>query len=407
MRIVQINMVSSGSTGKIMLNIAKLVRAKGDNAQTFSARQFTWPRKNDYPEIDGHKYFGTYYENAIHNVLGQLTGLNGSYSVIGTAQLIREIKKFKPDIIHLHNLHSFCINFPMLFRYIKKHRISVVWTLHDCWTFTGHCPHFMLANCDKWKTKCQKCPQLLIYPKSRIDNTGLAYKLKKKWFTGIENMTLVTPSVWLGDLVKQSFLKEYPLRVINNGIDLSVFKPTESDSRKKYNIPEEKKILLGVSFGWGYRKGLDVFKELSARIDKDKYQIVLVGTNDYVDKELPDNIISIHRTNNQKELSEIYTTSDLFINPTREDTYPTVNMEALSCGTPVLTFKTGGSPEIIDATCGSIVEKDDINAMVNEIIRICNNTPYSKEACLKRATEFDMNDRFEEYIELYKEVLNK
>ena len=225
---------------------------------------------------------------------------------------------------------------------------------------------------------------------------------KKELFSGLD-LTIITPSEWLAGLVKESFLKDYPVKVIHNGIDLSIFKPTESDFRAKYNC-EDKFILLGVAFGWGKRKGLDVFIELSKRLDE-RFQIVLVGTDENVDKQLPNNIISIHRTQNQKELAEIYTAADLFVNPTREENFPTVNIEALACGTPILTFKTGGSPEILDETCGCVVGKDDVEGLHGEINRIYTEKSFSKEACLARAAKFDMNDKFEEYVDLYNDIL--
>ena len=405
MRIAEINMVSNGSTGNIMLNIAKLLNVSGNEARTFSAKYYSVKRMNFSMTSQGHSYFGNRVENFFHTAGAQLTGLNGFFSHVGTHGLIRELKKFKPDVIHLHNLHKFCINLPMLMRYIKKNNIPVVWTLHDCWTFTGHCPHFVIAGCDKWKTECHHCHQLSIYPKSRVDNTRMAHRLKKKWFSGINNMTLATPSEWLANLTRESFLSQYPVKVINNGIDLSVFKPTESNFREKHGL-QGKKIVLGVSSVWNYGKGLDVIIEIAKRLD-DTYKVVLVGASDAVDAQLPKNVLSIHRTENQTQLAEIYTVADLFVNATREDTYPTVNMEALACGTPVLTFKTGGSPEIIDSSCGSVVEVNDVDAMEKEIVRICCEKPYSREACLKKATSFDMNDRFEEYIKLYSEVITK
>jgi glycosyltransferase involved in cell wall biosynthesis len=176
-------------------------------------------------------------------------------------RMLRKIKKIRPSLIHLHNLHNSYVNLPMLFRYIKKHNVPVVWTLHDCWAFTGHCPHFVMAKCDRWQSGCGECPLYKQYPHLAFDNTKRMYQLKKKWFTGVENMTIVTPSQWLADLVKQSFLKDYPVKVIHNGIDLSVFRPIENDFRQKYHC-EEKKVILGVAFGWGARKGLDVFVEL-------------------------------------------------------------------------------------------------------------------------------------------------
>ena len=198
-----------------------------------------------------------------------------------------------------------------------------------------------------------------------------------------------------------SYMSQYPIKVIYNGIDLSVFKPTESDFRAKYGL-ENKKIVLGVAFDWGVRKGLDVFVELSKRLS-DEYRIVLVGTNDQIDSALPSNIISIHRTQNQRELAEIYTAADVFANPTREEAFGLVNVEALACGTPGVTFRTGGSPECYDDTCGVVVEKNDIDAMEREIRRICETHPYDIESCIKFAQGFDMYDRYREYIDLYQE----
>ena len=214
-------------------------------------------------------------------------------------------------------------------------------------------------------------------------------------------MTLVTPSKWVADLVEQSFLREYPVVQIANGIDLNIFKPIKSDFRKKHAL-ESKKILLGVAFGWGKRKGLDVFIDLAKRLDE-AYQIVLVGTSADVDAYLPKNILSIHQTKNQQQLAEIYSAADLFVNPTREENYPTVNMESIACGTPVLTFRTGGSPEILTSETGAVVDCDDIDAMEREVRRICETKPFSRADCLKAAQAFDMHARFEEYVRLYEE----
>jgi glycosyltransferase involved in cell wall biosynthesis len=229
------------------------------------------------------------------------------------------------------------------------------------------------------------------------------YRHKKKWFTSIDNMILVTPSQWLADIVKQSFLKQYPVKIINNGIDLTVFHPIQSDFRNLYKINANKFVVLAVAFNWGIRKGLDVIIELAKRLDE-KYQIVLVGADANVDDMLPKNIISIHKTQNQYELAQIYTMADLFINPTREDNYPTVNMESIACGTPVLTFRTGGSAEMLDETCGCVVDCDNIDAMEKEIHYICTEKPFNEEKCLTKAKTFDMNHKFQEYINLYEKI---
>ena len=212
------------------------------------------------------------------------------------------------------------------------------------------------------------------------------------------DLTIITPSQWLADLVRQSFLQDYPVKVIHNGIDLSVFQPTPGNFREKYRISPDKFILLGVAFDWGARKGLDVFVDLAKRLPSERFQIVLVGTDASVNKILPGNLISIHRTQNQRELAEIYTAADLFVNPTREDNYPTVNMEAIACGTPVLTFRTGGSPEIVNTATGVVVECDDVNTLEKEILRIQKAKPFSTQVCLECAAQFDEQLRFEEYL---------
>ena len=338
--------------------------------------------------------------------IGYYTGLKGGWLFFETKRLMKRIDEIKPEIIHLHNLHDTYVHLPLLFNYIKKHKVPIVWTLHDSWSFTGHCPYFTMAKCDKWKIGCHDCPNYRDYPSSFFDNSKRMWKLKKKWFTGVENMTIVTPSQWLADLVKQSFLGAYPVRVIHNGIDLAVFKPTPSDFREKYQIRKEKKILLGVAFDWGIRKGLDVFVELSKRLAPEKYQIVLVGTDEQVDRQLPTNIISIHRTQNQTELAEIYTAADVFVNPTREEVLGLVNIEANACGTPVITFNTGGSPECINEKSGMVIPYGDIDAMKESIEYICDNSSFSEKDCIARAASFDQKKKYREYLDLYETIKN-
>lgn len=398
--IISINLGLFGSTGFIMRNIHKKA-IKEDFTFKMAAPKVS----EQIEDIQDFVSIGTPKCQRLSQYSSIVSGLDGCYSLFATKEFLKELDELTPDIIHLHNIHYSYINLPMLFRYIKKHKIKVIWTLHDCWSFTGHCPHFAYEQCEKWKTGCYKCPRYRSYPKSIFDNSFFMWKLKKRWFTGVEDMQIITPSYWLKGLVEQSYMGEYPVAVINNGINLDIFRPTQSDFRKKYGIPEKKHILLGVSFSWGKKKGLDVFLELEKRLDKDKYQIVLVGTDQIVDAQLPESIISIHRTNDQKELAEVYSAADLLVNPTREDNYPTVNMEAVACGTPVLTFRTGGSPEILNETCGSVVPCDDVDAMEQEIVRICTEKPYSLEACLEHAKNFDQEHRFEEYIALYKRLL--
>lgn len=404
MRIVQINGGAKGSTGKIMMGIAEVARAQGHEVMCASPITTT---NRDAGEDCGYYRIGTFNSRRVNVALARITGFNGCFAWFETYKLLKKIDEFKPDIIHLHNLHDSYINLPMLFSYIKKHNVPTVWTLHDCWAFTGQCPHFTIVKCDKWKVGCHNCPQYKEYPASLYDNTKKMWQLKKKWFTGVKNMTIVTPSEWLAGLARESYLKQYPIEVINNGIDLNVFKPSHSNFRERYEIPAEKHIILGVSFAWGYRKGLDCFVEIAEKLGE-QYQIVLVGTDDEIDKNLPHNIISIHRTQNQKELAEVYSAADVFVMPTREENYPTVNMEAIACGTPVVTFDTGGSPEMLDDKTGIVVEANDIEATKKAIKDICEKKKCNdEEYIVAYSKKSDMKKRFAEYIELYANVLEE
>lgn len=405
MRIVQINGGAKGSTGKIMMGIAEVARAQGH--EVMCASPITTTNRGAGKDC-GYYRIGTFNTRRLNVALARITGFNGCFAWIETHRLLKKIDEFRPNVIHLHNLHNSYINLPMLFSYIKRHDIPTVWTLHDCWAFTGQCPHFTMAKCDKWKSGCRGCVQYREYPVALYDNTKTMWKLKKKWFTGINNMTIVTPSEWLAGLVKESYLREYSVKVINNGIDLNVFKPTENDNREKWGVTTEQRVVLGVSFGWGVKKGLDCFIRLASELDEREFKIVLVGTDEKVDKQLPANVISIHRTQNQEELAGIYTAADVFVIPTREDNFPTVSIEALACGTPVVTFRTGGSPEILDDKTGIVVEVDNVDATENAIRKICEEKKCSDRGYIVNYSKrFDMQDKFSEYIDLYSGVLEE
>ena len=398
MTIVEINTVLHGSTGSIMRQIALETRKHGH------ACYMVVPKgRHNHMGPDHVIWLGNQVSEDLHILLGRVTGLQGYFSFFATLSLLARLERLRPDVIHLHNLHNSYINLPLLFRYIKYRRISVLWTLHDCWAFTGHCPHFSMIGCGKWKTGCFACPQYRDYPQSWVDSSRLLWRKKKNWFSDVR-MTVVTPSKWLRGLVKQSFLGNYPVRVINNGIDLSVFKPTFGDFRERYSIPPERKILLGVAAEWNAQKGLDAFNQLAEQLDRTSYQIVLVGTNEKSEQRLNEAIISIRKTADRRELAEIYTAAAVFVNPTWEDTFPTVNMEALACGTPVVTYRTGGSPEIIDGSCGCVVERGDLAALLRECVRICTQKPYTEEDCVRRAGLYDSQRTFRQYAALYEEI---
>lgn len=400
--IVHINTVSFGSTGSIAKELCCLAQKEGFKSYLFVPKS----KRNKLLASDNTKMFGISFMRRISSFLEKKTGLLGCFNFFNTFLLILKIRKYNPSILHIHNIHDSCINVRIISAFIKQKRINIIWTLHDCWAFTGRCPHFYILGCKKWKSGCFQCPYSKNeYPKVCIDRTKYLWALKKKCFTNIDNLTIVTPSRWLSDLVNESFLNSYKVVVINNGVDLNIFKPSPSNLREKYEITD-KYILLGVSFGWNDKKGLDVFIELSKRLPAN-FQIILVGTDDTVDEKLPKNIISIHNTSNQSELAKFYTIADLFVNPTKEEVLGLVNIEALACGTPVITFRSGGSPECVDSTCGKVVEWNDIDSMEREIIKIYNEKPFSQSKCIERASLFDKNEKYRQYIELYKGLIKE
>ena len=399
MKVAQINMVSNGSTGTIMLQIGDIVKKHGGEVITYSTYAVGKQYQRPPAAPTGHTYYGSPFGNLLHLILAQFTGKNGFFSRFSTWKLLKDLARFSPDIVHLHNLHSAYLNLPMLFGWLKKHNVQVVWTFHDCWPMTAKCPYFDMCGCEKWLTGCHDCEQLALYPKVRVDRTAWLWKKRKALFTSLNRLTIVTPSKWLAEQVKRSYFSKTKLCVIPNGIDLQVFHPMESTFRKEYHC-EDKFILLGVANPFCRRKGLDVFIELAGRLEA-SYQIVLVGTSEEIDKTLPSGIISIHRTENARKLAEIYSAADLFVNPTREETFGLVNVEALACGTPVLTFRTGGSPETVDEKSGWVVDCDDVDAMEAAINDIRYHRRFSKADCIARAKNFDKEAKFFEYYSLY------
>lgn len=402
MRVLEINSCINGSTGGIMKSLQNYIVKMGGQCITSSrldnSKRFMAPKN--------HIYVGNAISKHIDNQLSYLTGREGKYTRIYTKLFLKKIDKYKPDIIHIHNLHANYINLEMLFDYMKKNsNIRVVWTLHDCWSFTGHCPHFEMQNCDKWKSGCCFCNIYRDYPASRIDNSNYMYNEKKRIFTGVENLVIVTPSEWLGQLVKQSFLSNYPVKVINNGIKTDLFYRRFSNTlQKKYNIADDKTVILGVASGWEERKGLNVFNALSKELPEE-FVIVLVGINDKIRDKISPKIISIDRTENQEELAEIYSESDVFVNPTLEENYPTVNIEAICCGTPVFTYNTGGSGEIIKPGCGKVVEKGNYGQLKNEIINY-NRKDWDRELISKNREYFSEWRMAKAYYDLYLNLLD-
>lgn len=396
MKIVQINTFPYKATGTIMMNIHAKLLEQGIDSYVVWGRGRAAQNEHEIAILDnvGVKWHGIYT---------RITDRTGFASKRATKKLIGELEKINPDIIHLHNIHGYYINIEMLFKYIRNNRIKVVWTLHDCWAFTGHCAYFDMVGCEKWKTGCYNCEQKQTYPISMIkDNSKWNWKMKQELFTGLD-MTIVTPSKWLKALVEQSFLKEYPVNVIYNGIDLDVFHPTKIYLEELSRL-NNKYLILGVASEWSERKGLQDFLKLANILDKNKYQIVLVGLSKQQIKKLPNYVIGIERTGNARELAGIYTQADVFFNPTYEDNFPTTNLESIACGTPVITYNTGGSPEAISKNTGVVIEKGKIENVAQWILE----HSHSKiDRCQYDKLIIEKKYMLENYINLYQEIVRK
>lgn len=393
MRVLQINSVcGAGSTGRIVTDIHKILREQGHESYIAYGR-------GTAHNCDTSIKIGTKFDNYMHVAKTRLLDKHGLSSKRATKEFITKVEKLNPDIIHLHNIHGYYLHIELLFDFLKSAGKPVVWTLHDCWPFTGHCAYFDYVQCDRWRTGCYSCPQKKNYPASMLlDSSSDNYETKKKIFSGVENLLIVTPSKWLASLVKQSFLNQYPVKVINNGIDLSIFKPTDSDFRKRYNL-NEKFVILGVASIWEPRKGFKYFLELSNYLTSNE-MIVLVGVTEKQKRIFPNNIIGITKTNNIKELAAIYSAADVFFNPTLEDNFPTTNLEALACGTPVITFNTGGSVEAIDESSGFVIEQGNLSKTL-ETIEIVKHQEFHQNCILRALKLFDKNRSFSQYIDLY------
>lgn len=344
-----------------------------------------------------------------HGLQTRLFDRHGLESRGPTKRLIKAIDKIKPDVVQLHNLHGSYINYPLLFAYFKATEMPVVWTFHDCWPITGHCVYFDYVGCEKWKTHCYACPQKHTHPSSYLfDRSRRNYTLKKSLFTSLPNLTIVPVSSWLSGLIGSSYLQQVSKQLIHNGIDTSRFQPKETTSFRKQHGLDDKFLILGVANGWTQRKGLNDFVKLSASLSND-CRIVLVGLTKKQVKGLPKTIITLLRTEHVEELADVYAACDVYVNPTYEDNFPTTNLEALACGTPVITYRTGGSPESIDEKTGFVVEKGDLTGL-QEAIR-CIQTKGKlvyKNACVERAiSHYSKEDRYKEYMLLYETVMAK
>ena len=393
--LLQINVTANwGSTGKIAEQIGVIAQKQGWESYIAYGRHMN-ASANKLIKI------GSTFDTYEHYLENRFFDNEGRASRRATRKFIREIDAIKPDVIHMHNIHDHYLNFPILFKYIAEKKIPVVWTQHDLWAITGKCC-YTPDTCERWKEKCFKCPLSNWYS---LDKSYTNYQLKKDLLAGIPSLTIVPVSEWLGETIRQSHLKERPIQVIHNGIDINVFTPQHNDAHERYGIDKQKKIVLGVAAVWNERKGLDDFYELAKRLSPNDYAIVIVGKLTDEKKDIKGcQIVFVDRTQNALELAQLYSSASVFVNPTYQDNYPTTNLEAIACGTPVITYRTGGSPESVDELTGAVVEQGDINGLLTSIERLSNTD--CADACRRKALrEFDKSKCFNPYIQLYNSAL--
>ena len=407
-KLLQINPVIriNTSTGRIMQEIGELARTHGWETYIAYSKGRDGVKPNDAKLIP----VGNKWDVVWLGVMTRLFDRHGLASNNATRAFIEEIRRIQPDIIHIHNIHGYFLNYRILFDYLAKANIPVIWTVHDCWLYTGHCYYYSYVGCEKWKSQCEHCPQRRDFPTSWwIDRSKQNFLDKKEAFASMpkELLTIVPVSEWIHGEMKQSFLKDYSFQVIHNGINLENFRiyPTE-EVKKQYGL-EGKRIILGVASIWMDEKGWNDFMQLPELLNPEEV-IVLVGVKEEQKKGLPKNIVPISRTENLRQLAELYAAAEAFVNPTWQDNYPTVNLEAIACGTPVVTYRTGGSIEVVTPDTGMIVEQGDVKGLMEAVRKIEKLTKnYFRPRCRAYAeAHFSKEDRYADYLKLY-EVLRK
>lgn len=379
-KILFINTVSGfSSTGNLVGELTKI-----DGYESLVC----YGRKKDYLKVNSYR-FANFFDNAFGALGTILFDNNLDICRIATKRLIKKIKKYNPDIINIHNLHGYYVNIGMLFEFLKEYGKPVVLTLHDAWTMTGYCPHFDGINCNKYQTGCKKCEYPFAYPFSLFkQNVEYDYEDKKYLFNLLDNLTIVTPSKWLADVAELSILKNNKIKTIYNGININDFKVSKPKN--------EKFTVLAVANIWTKQKGLDDINKLIPLLDKD-IQVIVVGENSNQIKGCK----AINRTSNKQELIDLYSSSHVLINTTYQETFGLVNVEANACGTPVITYRTGGSPETINEKSGMIVEKGDYETMAKLINNMKIVYPFNEDEIIDNAKRFDKKYMLQQYKELF------
>ncbi len=393
MKILQINSVCSGSTGRIAAGIARVLRRQGhENIILYGRGAPARDAASERFTSDAAVY--------AHVAYARFTDRQGFFSTQATKRLITRMEEHKPDLIQLHNLHGYYLDWNVLFPWLAACGVPVVWTLHDCNAFTGHCAHFDAAGCERWRAGCGHCPLTREYPKSiLLDQSARNFTQKRELTKDLKNLTIVTPSQWLSGLAKESFLGGREIVTVHNGVDLSVFRPRASDIRERYCVGG-KRLIIGVANYWEPRKGMKTFFELAEKFGND-VRVALIGLSEKQIRSLPEHIVGVRRTQDAGELAAWYTAADVFVNPTLEDTFAITQIESLACGTPVVAYNVGGCPESLDESCGIVVPKGDVAELSNAVLSAFE---LSGEDCLMHAKMFDQQDCYREYADLYAQL---
>lgn len=394
--LLQINVTANwGSTGKIAEQIGVLAQQQGWDSYIAYGRNMN-PSQNKLIKI------GSMFDVYEHYFENRFFDNEGRASRRATAKFLKEVDKIKPDIVHLHNIHDHYINYALLFRYFAENKIPVIWTQHDLWSMTGHCA-FNLVGCDKWKVQCNDCP---IVPFCSLDRSISGYSSKKNSFTSIEKMTIVPVSEWLGNQVKQSYLSNYPIRVIKNGIDIDVFKPQEAECLDRYGL-KAVPYVISVATIWSNAKGLNDFFRIRELL-QEEIKIVLVGLPKKIIKELPDGIIGIPRTQSQVELAQLYSGAQALVSLSGSETFGLTIAEALSCGTPAIVYDNTAQPELVDIKTGAVVENGNYHQValaIQDFVANCFKQQHSLDCRLRAVKLFDKEKCFNQYIELYSKCI--
>lgn len=397
-KLLLINTVANrGSTGRISEEIGQTALFQGYECW-YAYGKAANPSKLNLFRV------GSDFDLKFHALRSRLFDNHGFASTAATKAFVKRIQEIQPSIINLHNIHGYFLNMEVLFEYLATTNIPVVWTFHDCWPITGHCSYFDAVHCSRWKTGCYDCPNKHGYPKSIwLDRSKVNYEKKSRLIHELKNLTIVTPSQWLADIVAESYLKDYPTKLINNGVNLDVFKPVADGSfTKSLGLDLSKKLILGVANTWGKRKGLADFEEMAKHMPTD-WQIFLVGLSPQQVANLPANIQGLTRTQNVKQLAALYSLADVFVNPTYVDNFPTTNIEALACGTPIVTYRTGGSPEAVDSETGMVVEQGNLDKLMDAIkVILVKDKAVISKSCRDRVVRlYNKQDRFNDYVSLF------